>query len=413
MNKQELNIGLFGFGCVGYGLYQVLGKTSGIQASIKKVCIKHPEKSRPVKESFFTVNPSDILDDPSINIVVELTDDADAAFAIVKQALERGKAVVTANKKMVSEHFAELIQLQKLYNVPVLYEAAACASIPIIRNLEEYYDNDTLSLITGIVNGSTNYILSRALNEGLSFDNALQIAQSLGYAESNPSLDVDAWDAAYKLQILCAHAFGVVLDAKDIARIGIRSIGEAEFQYAREKNYKIKLLAKAFKSSETSISAFVMPTFVSSESPLFGVDDVFNGVLTETAFADRQFFSGKGAGAYPTASAVLSDISALSYKYQYEYKKINRVEVPDFTTDVLIEAYIRVPLELVGIALSVFDEIHERHQDIKGAYLIGLANLRFLNDFVRNFPEASVVVLNTLSESVKVFDLPKLQAEQV
>lgn len=115
----------------------------------------------------------------------------------------------------------------------------------------------------------------------------------MGYAESDPSLDVDAWDAAYKLQILCAHAFGLVLSAKDIVRVGIRSVGEAEFQYAREKKLKIKLLAKAFKNGENSVSAFVIPSFVSSDSPLYSVDDVFNGVLTETAFADRQFFLGR------------------------------------------------------------------------------------------------------------------------
>lgn len=413
MTKQQLNIGLFGFGCVGYGLYQVLEQTSGIQARIKKVCIKHPEKSRPVDAPFFTVDAAEILQDPEINIIVELTDDADAAFIIVKQALQNGKAVVTANKKMVSEHFAELIELQNQYQVPVLYEAAACASIPIIRNLEEYYDNDTLSLIAGIVNGSTNYILSRALNEGLSFDETLSIAQSLGYAESDPSLDVDAWDAAYKLQILCAHAFGLVLSAKDIVRVGIRSVGEAEFQYAREKKLKIKLLAKAFKNGENSVSAFVIPSFVSSDSPLYSVDDVFNGVLTETAFADRQFFSGKGAGAYPTASAVLSDISALSYRYQYEYKKLNREQIPDFETDVLLNVYIRVPIELSQIAHSVFHQVKEIHQEETGVYFTGLANLRFVGDFTKNFPEASVLILEAISEKKEDRLVAGLQVESI
>lgn len=413
MTKQQLNIGLFGFGCVGYGLYQVLEKTSGIQARIKKVCIKHPEKTRPVDAPFFTVDAAEILQDPEINIIVELTDDADAAFIIVKQALQNGKAVVTANKKMVSEHFAELIELQNQYQVPVLYEAAACASIPIIRNLEEYYDNDTLSLIAGIVNGSTNYILSRALNEGLSFDETLSIAQSLGYAESDPSLDVDAWDAAYKLQILCAHAFGLVLSAKDIVRVGIRSVGEAEFQYAREKKLKIKLLAKAFKNGENSVSAFVIPSFVSSDSPLYSVDDVFNGVLTETAFADRQFFSGKGAGAYPTASAVLSDISALSYRYQYEYKKLNREQIPGFETDVLLNVYIRVPIELSQIAHSVFHQVKEIHQEESGVYFTGLANLRFVGDFTKSFPEASVLILEAISEKKEDRLVAGLQVESI
>ncbi|MFM6984787.1 MAG: homoserine dehydrogenase, partial [Chitinophagaceae bacterium] len=249
--------------------------------------------------------------------------------------------------------------------------------------------------------------------EGLSFDKALQIAQSLGYAESNPSLDVDAWDAAYKLQILCAHAFGLILDARDIVRVGIRSVGEAEFQYAREKKLKIKLLAKAFKSSDSAISAFVIPAFVASDSPLYSVDDVFNGVLTETAFADRQFFSGKGAGAYPTASAVLSDISALSYRYQYEYKKINREQVPEFETDVLLNVYIRVPIELSQIAHSVFHQIREIHQEETGVYFTGLANLRFVGDFSRNFPEASVLILDSVSEKKDEVQLAGLKVESI
>lgn len=393
MKKQTLTIGLFGFGCVGYGLYQVLGKTNGIQASIKKVCVKHAHKSRPVKDQFFTLDPDEVLLDPDINIIVELTDDADAAFQIVKTALQNGKAVVTANKKMVSEHFAELIALQEQYQLPVLYEAAACASIPIIRNLEEYYDNDTLGRIEGIVNGSTNFMLSKAQDEHLDFGEALNIAQTLGYAESNPSLDVDGYDAAYKLQIICAHAFGLIIDARDIARIGIRAIGKEEFKYAREKGYKIKLVAQAYKTSDNAIAAFVMPKFVNEQSPLFRVDDVFNGVITETAFADRQFFFGKGAGAYPTASAVLSDISALSYQYRYEYKKLQSGSVGELEQNGSLQVYVRVPYELARIAHSVFDSIDVIQQDKQGLCLTGLANVRSLCELAGNFPEAAIVLL--------------------
>ncbi|MBL0913388.1 MAG: homoserine dehydrogenase, partial [Bacteroidia bacterium] len=158
MSRKNVTIGLFGFGCVGLGLYEVLQKTPGLRARVKKIGIKHPEKPRPLAAEYFTTNPGEILDDAEINVVVELIDDADAAFEIVRTALQKGKAVVTANKKMLAEHFSELLELQRIHNVPLLYEAACCASIPIIRNLEEYYDNDLLDSVEGIVNGSTNYI---------------------------------------------------------------------------------------------------------------------------------------------------------------------------------------------------------------------------------------------------------------
>jgi homoserine dehydrogenase len=236
-------------------------------------------------------------------------------------------------------------------------------------------------------------MLSKAQDEHLDFGEALNIAQTLGYAESNPSLDVDGYDAAYKLQIICAHAFGLIIDAKDIARIGIRAIGKEEFKYAREKGYKIKLVAQAYKTSDNAIAAFVMPKFVNEQSPLFRVDDVFNGVITETAFADRQFFSGKGAGAYPTASAVLSDISALSYQYRYEYKKLQSGSVGELEQNGSLQVYVRVPYELARIAHSVFESIEVIQQDKKGLCLTGLAKARNLYELAGNFPEAAIVLL--------------------
>src|SRR6059058_303810 len=188
---KKLTIGLFGFGVVGEGIYQVLQETPSLNAVIKKVCIKHPEKKRNADASLFTTNYNDILNDPEINLVVELIDDADEAYKIVTTAFRNKKSVVSANKKMIAEHLAELIFLQHEHEVSFLYEAAVCGSIPIIRNLEEYYDNDLLQSICSIVNGSTNFILTKIINEGLSYKEALQNAQQLGFAESNPSLDVE------------------------------------------------------------------------------------------------------------------------------------------------------------------------------------------------------------------------------
>jgi homoserine dehydrogenase len=386
MAEKKLTIGLFGFGCVGFGLYEVLQKTPGLKANIKTICIKDRDKPRPIGAEHFTFNPSDILFDPDINVVVELIDDADAAFQIVSLALENGKAVVSANKKMIAEHFAELLELQEKHDVPLLYEAACCASMPIIRNLEEYYDNDLLQSLEGIVNGSTNYILTKTAKENISYDDALIQAQEKGFAESDPILDTGGFDAKYKLLILLAHAFGHIAKPEDLFNIGIDQLGSPEFNYAREKGLKIKLVAQAFKNANGKVSAFVLPKFVDSDKRLFGVDDVFNGIVTKTSFADEQFFVGKGAGAHPTASAVLSDISALGYNYKYEYKKIRKQKPAAFSDDVDLKVLLRHESADAAELRRHFDSIDESYLNCESGYLTGkiaLKNLRKIHENLR------------------------------
>ncbi len=380
MNRKNLKIGLFGFGCVGYGLHEVLLKTPGLKANIKLICVKDPEKKRQISEEHFTFDKNEILEDEDINTVVELIDDADAAFEIVKTALMKGKSVVTANKKMIAEHFSELLQLQKQYNVPLLYEAACCASIPIIRNLEEYYDNDLLESVEGIVNGSTNYILTQTADEGKSYEEALKDAQNKGFAESNPILDTGGFDAKYKLLLLVAHAFGVIVKPNDIYNIGINKLGILELNYAKEKGLKIKLVAFAEKNQEGQITSFVLPKFVDKHDKLFAVDDVFNGVKTKSFFSDIQFFVGKGAGAYPTASAVLSDISALSYDYRYEYKKLNTNDKLASDEDIYLKVMLRHDLEHAPCFKKYFDEIHESYLSNENGYIIGIISLKHIKE---------------------------------
>lgn len=371
MARKEITIGLFGFGCVGYGLWQVLQQSSGIKTKIKRIVVKDLEKPRQVDSKLFSTTPDDILCDDEINVVVELIDDSEAAFEIVTTALSKGKAVVSANKKMIAEHLPELLNLQRIHNAPFLYEAACCASIPIIRNLEEYYDTDLLESIEGIVNGSTNYILTKTAQDNLTYEDALKEAQQAGYAESNPILDTGGFDAKYKLLILIAHAFGVVLHPDEIFNIGIDKLGPMEINYAREKGYKIKLIAYARKNESGEISAFVMPKFVPSNDHLYYVDDVFNGVKTKTFFSDVQFFSGKGAGALSTASAVLSDISALSYDYRYEYKKMKSNNVVSNDRQHEIKVFIRFELDDEAFIKSNFYTIDETFINKKKGYVIG------------------------------------------
>ncbi|MFP5436526.1 MAG: homoserine dehydrogenase [Bacteroidia bacterium] len=402
MARKQLNIGLFGFGVVGHGLYEVLEKTPALKASIKNICVKNKDKQREIGAENFTYDKNEILNDEDINVVVELIDDADAAFEIVSAALKKGKAVVSANKKMVAEHFLELLELQREYNVPLLYEAAACASMPIIRNLEEYYDNDLLDSIEGIVNGSTNYILTKTFAENLSYNDALKQAQDLGFAESNPILDTGGFDAKYKLLILLAHSFGYIAKPDEIFNLGIDNIGELELKYAKEKGLKIKLVAQAFKGTGNTISAFVTPKFVTPEDKLYNVDDVFNGVITKTYFADTHFFVGRGAGAYPTASAVLSDISALSYDYKYEYKKISREENLILSNEAELKVLVRHKKQDAEALKLSFNEVEEAYLNNHSGYITGDITLNNLIQLQQQFgTDVSFILINVVNETQK------------
>src|SRR5258707_3873279 len=225
---KHLKLGVFGFGCVGQGLYHVLNETHGIKAEIKRICVKNRNKSRILSSEIFTYDKNEILSDPEIDVIVELIDDSNAAFEIVKSALQNRKHVVTANKKMIAEHLIEIYELQQKYNRSVLYEGAVCGSIPIIRNLEEYYDNDLITSIEGIFNGSTNYILTKVFEERKNYADALRQAQELGFAESDPSLDVKGFDAKFKLVIAIAHTFGVFVKPEEVITLGIDKISDID-----------------------------------------------------------------------------------------------------------------------------------------------------------------------------------------
>jgi len=338
--QKKLTIGLFGFGVVGESLWQVLQTNRSLNSEIKKVCIKHADKPRNAPAGLFTTVPNEILKDRDINVVVELIDDADAAHNIVTYALRSGKAVVSANKKMIAEHLPELLKLQSETGTPFLYEAACCASIPVIRNLEEYYDNDLLQSISGIVNGSTNYILTKIADEHLDYATALKQAQDKGYAESNPALDVEGIDAVNKLTILLAHAYGIVSAPNKILHTGIHNLHAQDARYAREKGYAIKLVAHAHKQEDGKVAAFVLPQFLTADNQLANVKNEYNGVIIESGLADKQLFNGKGAGGFPTASAVISDLSALRYNYRYEYKKCYYQEPSLLADDLYLRVYI-------------------------------------------------------------------------
>lgn len=374
---KQLTIGLFGFGVVGEGLYKALQQTPSLKASIKKVCIKNPAKKRNAPDSLFTTEKDELLFDKEINVIVEVIDNADAAFEIISTALRNGKAVVSASKKMIAEHLPEILKLQKETGLPFLCEAAACASIPVIRNLEEYYDNDLLHSIKAIVNGSTNFILTKMFEDKLDFTSALLLAQQLGFAESNPKLDVEGYDAVNKWSILLNHAYGIVVHPDKILFTGIQNIQLSDAVVAGEKHFDIKLIAQAQKLGNGKVAAFVLPQFVKLNDPLSFVKNEYNGVVIESGFADKQFFYGKGAGSFPTASAVLSDIAALRYDYHYEYKKLYHHTPHELTSDYYLKVYLSFD-DWKYIPREKFEWIEEWHADSERKYLVGVLHFHHL-----------------------------------
>ncbi|MGY4536570.1 homoserine dehydrogenase [Mucilaginibacter sp. UYNi724] len=376
--SKKLNIGLFGFGVVGQGLYDII-KTKDLNIEIVKIAIKNPGKERSLPNELFTTDRDEILNNPEINTIVELINDTEAAFEIVSRALSTGKNVVSASKKMIATYLDELIELQQIHGTSLLYEGAVCGSIPIIRNLEEYYDNELLHSISGIFNGSSNYILSKGYLENLDYDTALKQAQNLGFAETDPTMDVGGYDAKYKLIIAAAHAYGVVINPEDVLNIGIQNLSPNDLQYAREKKLKIKLVPVAKELDDKHVTLFVLPKFVNETEFLYNVEYEYNGVTVQAAFADQQFFFGKGAGGHPTGSAVLSDIAALRYDYQYEYKKAKGATNLQFTNNVEVNIYLRYDDEALVDALE-FEHIHERFYSGSYKFVIGKINLQKLID---------------------------------
>jgi len=372
-------IGLFGLGNVGNALYHVISEIPKSKAYIKRICVKQRHKNREVPHELITYNALDIINDIEINLVVELIDNADEAYSIVKSALLNGKSVVSGNKTMLAHHLPELIALQHETGAALLYDASACGSIPVIRNLEEYYDNDLLKSIRGILNGSTNYILSSIFSKGDDYQSALKKAQELGFAESNPDFDVLGFDALYKLIILAVHGFGTYVHPNNAFCYGITNLSNHDIQFAREKGKKIKLVAQLQKLNANYFTLFVIPTLIESSDYIYNVENEFNGVIVEGEYYDRQFMFGKGAGGYPTGSAVLSDITARFHNYRYEYKKQKYFTPPAYTTDVELELYIRYH-NLVDV--SVFGERKVTEQHLAADYRWEMAWVK-LSDLIR------------------------------
>lgn len=312
----SIKIALLGLGNVGKGVWEILQKHSnmikeyvGVPIEIKKVLVRNAQKKRDidVPPHMLTANFDDILLDKDIHIIVELIGGINPAYEYVKKALERGKHVVTANKAVIASYGKELIQLANERNVVLRFEGSVGGGIPIIAALTKSLAANEIESVVGIINGTTNYILTQMTRYDMDFETALRLAQEKGYAEADPTSDVEGEDAAFKLSILAFIAFGVQVPPQDIPREGITRISEKEIQYAAQLGYTIKLLAAA-KKHDGKLDLHVHPTLVPITHPLAAVNDEFNALFIKGDAVGELMMYGKGAGSLPTGSAVVSDI---------------------------------------------------------------------------------------------------------
>lgn len=314
--EQVIKIGLLGLGTVGRGVYRILTdneesirQRAGIKIEIKKILVKSLDKNRGLElpEGILTNNLEEITNDPEIKIVVEVLGGTMPTLNYVLEALGQGKSVVTANKDMVAEYGEQLFTAAQNNNCDLLFEASVAGGIPIIRTLKQSLAANKIEEVFGIINGTTNYMLTKMTQEGSEFNDVLKEAQAQGYAESDPTADVGGFDAARKIAILASIAFNTRVPLSQVYTEGITKVTAEDIAYANELGYVIKLLGVA-KAREEGVEVRVHPTFIPKIHPLAAVADVFNAVFVRGDAVGDTMFYGRGAGEMPTASAVVADI---------------------------------------------------------------------------------------------------------
>jgi homoserine dehydrogenase len=328
---EEVKLGILGMGTVASGLIKIIEfnnskflGTLNKNLIISKVLVKNLDKKRNVNlnHGVYTTDAYEVINDKDVQIVVELIGGIHPAYEYIKAALNNKKHVVTANKALIATHGQELESLAFKNNVKLMYEASVAGGIPVINTISENLAANDFEQIVGIINGTTNYILTQMTDYGLEYDHAVKEAQRLGFAEADPSSDVEGDDAAYKISILATIAFGHRINIKDIPKEGITKISKEDIRYAKELGYNIKLLASALKKDD-EIELSVHPAFVPENHPLSTVKNEFNAVFLRGNAVGELMFYGRGAGSLPTGSAVLGDVISIIRNCKVEEKKIN------------------------------------------------------------------------------------------
>lgn len=310
--KKKLIIGLIGLGTVGAGVVKSLKPFENVE--IKTVAVRNLNKKRDVEVKELTDDPTKIVNDPEINVVVEVAGGVNPAFDLLKTAIQNGKHIVTANKELLAKHGAELFDLANKHNVAILYEAAVAGGIPIILPIKTTLRGNKFSKVAGILNGTTNYILTKMEENNISYQECLKDAQELGYAEADPTGDVEGFDTMYKIATLANIVFHKRIDIKKIHREGITKISADDIKYANELGYKIKLIALA-QDIDGQIDLRVHPMLVKKDNVISGINNALNAVMLEGHPVGQVMFTGPGAGEFPTASSVVGDILAIEAEF--------------------------------------------------------------------------------------------------
>jgi len=320
-SSTSIGIGLAGFGTVGSGVWNTLerngdlitDRTAGhVKLHVAKILVRDLKKARTttsdVPTDHYTTDYTQLVNDPNVQIVVELIGGTTDAFDIVAAALRAKKPVVTGNKALLAERGVELFALSKETGTPIHFEAAVAGGIPIIRTLQDSFVGNRILSFSGIINGTSNYILGRMTDAGIDYETALNEAQKLGYAEADPALDVNGWDAAHKAILLATLAYGFPIDPKDIHVSGIEQVRPTDIHFAKSLGYVVKLLAVIREHPDGSVELRVQPSFIPKSNILASVHGVFNAVAVNGDTAGESLFYGRGAGQDPTASSVVGDL---------------------------------------------------------------------------------------------------------
>jgi homoserine O-acetyltransferase len=330
-------IGMFGLGCVGQGVVELIDNSEELASSniLKSIVIKHEYKSRCIGYDIVGTNASQVSLDKSINTIVEVINDDKQAFRIAQLAIEQDKHFISANKKMIAENLDQIIEWNKSSPLSFLYEAAVAGSIPIIRNLDLYFENRDTQSVKGIINGTSNYILSQMFKHNCLYSDALIKAQELGFAEKDPKADVGGFDAKYKVIILALHAFGCLIKPDRVINLGIQNISTKDIEFAQSRKLSIKQIAN-IERTDLGLSVSVLPHLIPNNSELAKTDDEDNLIIVKNNNTNF-YFKGAGAGGIATGTAILSDLKASKSNYQYNYQIQDELQLDN---DKLIHLYI-------------------------------------------------------------------------
>ena len=363
---KKAGVAILGLGVVGGGTYQILTekreyfkKTQGVDLTVEAVLELNKERalSLGVEESKIASSIEEVVSNPNVDIVVEVIGGTGVAKTFVTKALMSGKTVVTSNKELFAKHWPELEAEAKKMNAGLFFEASCVGGVPIIRTLQDVMQANKILSIKGIINGTTNYILTKMANEGSTYEEALKEAQRLGYAEFNPTADVEGFDATYKLSILSSLAFNKKICIENVYREGITAVTKEDIAYGKEMGYTLKLLGIG-KDTEKGVEVRVHPTFVKNDNPLASVNDSFNAVhLVGDAVGEIMLY-GRGAGALPTGSAIVSDVIFAAKYDEYFYATFENNEKGNketkFVSDFTSKYYIRLTVkDMTGVLSKI------------------------------------------------------------